>query len=220
MSTILYSCESWLEGNLRPIEKLYNSGIKQLLRVRMTTYTNVCYVELGSPPLKSLVLSRQRKCFQRLWEERRGMPYDPWVHAVKLTLATNTLTSKHIHSLINNYVDDVTVGIESLKQSIASSTSSRRQSYVIMNHNLSVHSIYKCHDKTDEIYRIAFSRLRVIGHNLTIETGHWNRLRRGRLEVAERLCPCGDVQTELHVLESCPLTQDIRTTHNLESVDQ
>ena len=32
--------------------------------------------------------------------------------------------------------------------------------------------------------------------------------------MAEQLCPCGNMQTELHVLESCPITQDIRTTHN------
>ena len=37
MSTILYGCESLLEGDLRPIAKLYNWGIKQLLGVRMTT---------------------------------------------------------------------------------------------------------------------------------------------------------------------------------------
>ena len=145
---------------------------------------------------------------------------NPWAHAVTLTLATNTPTSKHIHSLINNYVDDATVGIESLKQTIASSTSSRRQSYITMNPNLSVHNIYKCRGKTDKMHRIAFNRLQVIGHNLAIETGRWNQRERGRLEVAERLCPCGDVQIELYVLESCPLTQDIRTTHNFTSWSQ
>ena len=62
--------------------------------------------------------------------------------------------------------------------------------------------------------------MRVIGHSLAIETGRWNRRGRGRLKVAERLCPCGAVQTELHVLESCPLTQDVRTSYNFHSFNQ
>ena len=122
---------------------------------------------------------------------------------------------------MNNYVD-ITVGIESLKQTIASSTSSRH--YITMNPDLTVLYIYKCRGKTEEIYRIAYSRLRVIGHNLAIETGSWNRREQGRLEqvpdipvyldlgleVVEPLCLCSDVQTELHVLESCPLAQNAR----------
>ncbi|MPC63007.1 hypothetical protein E2C01_057099 [Portunus trituberculatus] len=32
----------------------------------------------------------------------------------------------------------------------------------------------------------------------------------GRLPAEERVCSCGAVQTEIHVLESCPLTSDIR----------
>ena len=70
--------------------------------------------------------------------------------------------------------------------------------------------VYKCQSNINELHGTAFSFLRVIGHNLAIETGRWNRRGRGRLEVAERLCPCGAVQTELHVLESYPLTQDVR----------
>ena len=217
MSSILYGCESWFNGDLRPIEKLYNWGIKQLLGVRMTTCTDVCYVELGYPPLRSIIMSKQRKLFQRLWEERRGMSDDPWVHAVRLTMTHNTPVSTHINNLINNSVDDVAVGVESIKLSIASSASSRRQSYLVMNPSLALHPIYKSRGNINELHRIAFSRLRVIGHNLAIETGRWNRRGRGRLEVAERLCPCGEVQTELHVLELCPLTQHIRSQYNFTS---
>ena len=220
MSTILYGCESWFNGDLRPVEKLYNWGIKQLLGVRMTTCTNVCYAELGYAPLKSLVLARQRKFFQQLWGERRRMSDDPWAHTVKLTLATNTPTSKHIQSLINNSIDDIKVGIESVKQSIINSTSSRRLTYKALNPPLTIHKVYKCRGNINEVHRMAFSRLRVIGHTLAIETGRWNRRGRGRLEVAERLCPCGAVQTELHVLESCPLTQDIRIRYNFTAWTQ
>ena len=168
-------------------------------------------------PLKSIILSKQRKLFQRLWKERRNMSDDPWAHTVRLTMTYNTPINTYINNLINNSVDDVAVGIESIKLSIANSTSSRRQSYLIMNPSLTAHAIYKSRGNMNELHRIAFSRLWVIGHNLAIETGRWNRRGWGRLEVAERLCPCGAVQTELHVLESCPLTRDVRAQYNFTS---
>jgi len=59
-----------------------------------------------------------------------------------------------------------------------------------------------------EIYRISFTRLRLSSHRLRIETGRWSRLPR-----ENRLCPCGAVQDERHVLENCPLTQQLRDSH-------
>ena len=145
---------------------------------------------------------------------------DPWAHAVRLTLATNTPTSKHIQSLINNSTYDIKAGIEFVRQSIINSASSRRLTYKVLNPSLTVHEVYKCRGHVNEVHRVAFSRLRVIGHTLAIETGRWNRRGRGRLEVAERLCPCGTVQTELHILESCPLIQDIRIRYNFTAWTQ
>ena len=143
------------------------------------------------------------------------------MHAtVTLTLASHTpaclpASSRHIQSLINNHVDDdIVVSIEYLKESFASSPSSGRQSYMVMNPTLTIHSIYYMHrGKTNKVQRREFSRLWVIAHNLAVETGRWNGRGRGSLEVAERLCPCGAVRDELHVLESCPLTRGIRTTY-------
>ena len=82
---------------------------------------------------------------------------------------------------------------------------------MVMILTLTIHSIYMRRGKTDEVQRCAFSRLHVIAHNMAIETGSWNRRGRGLLEVAERMCPWGAVQEEIHVIESCLLTQDIRT---------
>ena len=217
MSSVLYGCESWFNGDLRPIEKLYNWGMKQLLGVRVTACTEMCYVELGYPTVKALIQAKQRKFFQLLWGERHGSLDDPWAHAVRLTLASNTPTARYIYSLIHDSVDDVKLSIENLKSNIIRSVSSRRISYLVMNPSLIVHHIYNSRGRVNEIHRIAFSRLRVISHNLAIETGRWNRRGRGRLEVSERLCPCGAVQTELHVLEVCPLTRPVRDLYNFTS---
>ena len=65
MSAILYGCESWLNADLRPVMKLYHLSLKQLLGVRGTTCNDLCYLELGYPPLKDLVRSKQRKFFRK-----------------------------------------------------------------------------------------------------------------------------------------------------------
>ena len=56
-----------------------------------------------------------------------------------------------------------------------------------------------------EYVRTAFTRIRLGSHRLRIETGRW-----ARLPADERLCMCGAVQTELHVLLFCPETEPLR----------
>ena len=52
---------------------------------------------------------------------------------------------------------------------------------------------------------IAFTRVCLSSHRLRIETGRWARIPRER-----RLCDCGAVQAEEHVLVRCPLTETPR----------
>ncbi|KAG0710657.1 hypothetical protein GWK47_022359 [Chionoecetes opilio] len=72
MSTILYGCESWLNGDMKPVNKLYMWCIKQMLGVRKTTCNELCLAELGYSPLRALILAKQRKFFSEMWRERRG----------------------------------------------------------------------------------------------------------------------------------------------------
>lgn len=71
----------------------------------------------------------------------------------------------------------------------------------------------------NEFHRISFTRFRVSGHSLSVETGRWNRRGSGRLPVDEHLCVCGSVQTEKHVVEACPLTENIRQRHDVGSLE-
>ena len=81
--------------------------------------------------------------------------------------------------------------------------------YLEINLQLSVHGMYRQHTYTKEKHRIDTSRLRLGSHRLKIETGRWSRIPREL-----RLCPCGEVQTESHVLCQCPLTQHIGDNFN------
>ena len=47
MSTILYGCESWLNGDVKPINRIYMWCIKQMLGVRKTPCNDLCLMELG-----------------------------------------------------------------------------------------------------------------------------------------------------------------------------
>ncbi len=64
VSSILYSGEAWLGGQLKPLEILYNRAIKCLLGVRATTCTDLCFAELGYPTL-SAMLDQRRSDFMR-----------------------------------------------------------------------------------------------------------------------------------------------------------
>ena len=72
------------------------------------------------------------------------------------------------------------------------------------NPMLTVHEMYTRTDVYIPDYqRESFSRLRLMSHNLRIETGRWSRT-----PAEQRLCLCdgSQVQTERHVLVECPLT--------------
>ena len=55
--------------------------------------------------------------------------------------------------------------------------------------------------------RQAFTRIRLMSHNLKVETGRWSRI-----PVELRVCSCDNntTQTEEHVLLHCPLSDHCR----------
>lgn len=105
--------------------------------------------------------------------------------------------------------------IKNVHNTIENSSSSRCIIYKEINPGLSVHDVYTKKHLIPESNRIAFTRFRVSGHSLSVETRRWNRRGRGHIPFEERVCICGGgVQTERHVIENCSLTQNIRHTYN------
>ena len=84
---------------------------------------------------------------------------------------------------------------------------------------MSTHSIYTNKHNIYEPYRSAFTRLRVSSHNLACETGRWNRRGRGILPMEERLCSCGLIQTEEHVISFCPVSQSLCDNYNFLDIN-
>ena len=218
MSTILYACESWVNGNTKPIGKQYKWCVKQVLGVRKTTNNDVCMVELGVPPVKALIKAKQRKFFTKMWRERNAMTDDPLAHAMRIVMEYNDNVSRYIRDMTSDYTDDVEEAQTVLKQNLLRSTSNRLAFYRCVNPDLKVHDIYVKNVKVNEIERISWTKLRLSAHSLAVERGRWNRRGRGRLPLEERLCPCGQVQTEKHIIENCPISLPVRQSYHVTTV--
>ena len=205
-SSILYGCESWLNADLRPVRKLCNWSLKNLLDVRLTTCSDVCYVEAGYPPLDALVRSKQRRFFSKMWLERERMEDDPLTLAIKTSMENSYQTQPYIAELLSISTNDIENGVREMKDNISNSDSSKRTTYKQINPDLSVHSVYKSKIPINEHFRVAFTRFRVSAHSLAVEVGRWNRRGWGRLPLEERLYACGETQTEVYTLcSSAPL---------------
>lgn len=102
LSAMLYGCESWLNGDMEPVCKLYNWALKQMLGVRLTTCNDVVYIESGYAPLKAIVKRKQRKFFVKIHNERVHMQDDPLGFVIKLVLNNRYNTRTYLHDLINN----------------------------------------------------------------------------------------------------------------------
>ena len=206
-SSLLYSCESWLNSSCDKLSPLYVSAIKSLLNVRPTTANALCYVEADCAPLKFVVKEYQRRYFARVMDRDVG-DNDPLMFAIDLHRNANTPFALYLTSL-NTPSSFVSQGIEHIKQSILQSQRSKFTMYVSLNPDLNQHPVY-FEMKIPEYQRVIFTRLRLSAHNLRVETGRWARIPR-----EERLCSCGtgEVQTEEHVLVHCPLSNQLRSLY-------
>ena len=143
------------------------------------------------------------------------MEDDPLVHAMRIVLDYNDSVSRYIQNLISENNNDVEEGKYELQLKLRNSSSNRTLFYRTVNPDLVVHNIYGNQVRVNEIERMSWTKLRLSAHSLAIETGRWNRRGRGRLPMDERLCSCGEIQTETHVIENCPISSQIRQTYNV-----
>ena len=57
------------------------------------------------------------------------------------------------------------------------------------------------------------------GHSLAVEEGRWNRRKRSRLPLEERLCDCGEIQSERHVIEQCLKSAVLRQQYGITTME-
>ena len=209
-AAILYGAETWTGACLKPIETLYMRGIKLLLGVRISTSHDCCLLELGMPPLQALVQQRQFNFLSKTILERQDLADDPFMHVMHLTRRHNRPLARKIDLLLS-VSDHVTQGVRALQERVRQSPRTRARTYRELNPQFVTHPFYNRRDvQAPEYMRLSWTRFRLSSHNLRVETGRWSRTLR-----ENRLCQCGSVQDEAHVLCFCRKTQFLRDRHDL-----
>ncbi len=205
-SALFYSCETWLACDLRTAETVYMSTLKQLLGVRPTTCNDITLIEANVGKAKSYIQQRQLNFVCKM-QGRDDFANSYIGQVMSLAIQKKTPAGLVLQNLVNHGANRsyVTTCLTATKDVVNVSESSRRVSYKLMNPELSLCSIYESTSQIPEYTRIACTRMRLSSHYLKIETGRW-----ARLAIEDRLCLCGKVQNEEHVMLECPLTADIR----------
>lgn len=209
VSTVMYGCEAWIGSSSRLAEKIYMTAVKTLLGVRVSTTNNVCLVELGVPSIQAKVKDVQSKFVQKMLRSRQDRHHDdPFMFVWTLCEQAQTSGYKYFRNVMETECH-ITEDILKRQLDIRRSDRTKSITYVYMNPELSVCPMYAGTDVA-EYQRLVYTRFRVSSHRLAIETGRWSRIPR-----ESRLCSCGAVQTEEHVVCFCPLTAHVRQKFNL-----
>ena len=204
ISALLYSSESWLTNNMKSIEKQYNKLIKCLLGVRKNTSINLCMLEAGIPPLSNVIFKKRRTF---LLSRRDRMDIDESFTLI-FDMCKNHSTPGY--RFLSNTVD-VNPTLDPLANIVdyvrgKAPTATKLNTYLTeLNSALNVHDIYLTTKYIPDCYRECLTRVRLMSHNLRVETGRWSRT-----PTPLRTCCCDDVSlhTQQHVLMSCTISED------------
>ena len=203
MSSIYYSCETWLGCDKRIFSGPYLQTLKSLLGVRGTTCTDMVYTETGVPSAASYVLSRQQSFLKRLYARQNFLDsYIGW--AIQEAMRVKCPMGVAIRKLLSHPLSP-----DSHSAAVLASNSTRRKTYRDMNPDATRHPMYNT-SSVPEYARMSFTRLRLSSHYLRVETGRWARLTR-----EQRVCRCDktSVQDEAHILLNCHITSSVRAKY-------
>ena len=134
---------------------------------------------------------------------------DPFIQIWKLCNSSQMQASEYINKLLAEE-DPIGSDMAKLKNRVRNSTRTKFKWYAEeVNPELAVHHVYLgSSNKIPEKHRVVFTRLRTTLHHLAIETGRWVRV-----PLESRLCVCGAIQTEGHIVCHCPLTAYVRRSY-------
>lgn len=205
-SSLLYSTESWLTNNWTNITRQYNKLVKCILGVRHNTSINLCFIESGISPVNHVLAVRRK----RFLETKLNMSVgdEPFHFVYNLCREADTPGYRFIRKSL-----EFDLHVNPLHRIIEMTvnkpdTATKYVTYKTdLNPELSVHKVYSERVYVPDYVRQAFTRLRLMSHDLKIETGRWSRVPR-----EQRLCQCneGQIQTERHVLLRCALSERLR----------
>ena len=180
--------------------------LRDLLGVRTTICSDLILIESNEPSATALLKSKQLKYIRKI-QSRPDFNTSYLQKIIRKAIEAQCPMGKYIQQLRAIHLDPVVSERECLRSRVNENlVSSRRSTYKQLNPDLESPAIYTSSTHfIIEHHRIAYTQFRLSSHRLKIETGRWSRVPRER-----RLCSCGSVQDELHVLVHCPMLTDIR----------
>jgi hypothetical protein len=196
-----------------------------LLDICKSTPNEIVYVESGSYPLKPSIYKRQLKYFQKVREDCRVNPGSSVSAIILQGIDQNTPFIRHYKKLenkftspqdcFNHFIDEHKQQIElKIRRKFHDDPDSILGTYNRVNPNLQA-PIFNKDVVCNESDRRTITRYRVGCHMLKIQAGRLTGEGRDT-----RLCTCQrDIQTLSHVLFTCPITENIRQAHGLQSTN-
>ena len=224
-SALTYTCEAWGSTPLNSVEILQRKALKMILDVSRNTPNEIIYTETGYVPLKPIIYKRQLKFFRKMKRDCENNPQSSISRLFKHAVDSNTTFLRHYKKLDEKFTTPqecfkyyIEVCKSEMQQKIQEKYESDADSllgtYKRINPAIQPPTFYK-NIQCYECDRIIITKYRAGSHKLKVQTGRLAGTNRG-----DRLCDClTDVQTLAHVLFNCPLTENIREVHNIQSDD-
>ncbi len=179
------------------------------MSVRKHTSPDLCLIESGIHPVQNVIASRRRKFL----ESKLSVPNneEPFHIAYELCREANTPGYRSVTQALR--YEGISSPQEEINRKVREKppSASKYVAYrTIIYPQLSVHPVYTSTEFVPHYMRQTLTRLRLMSHDLEIETG-----RRNGTPVELRQCSCDEnvVQDESHVLD-CVLSRDCRTRYN------
>ena len=222
-ASLTYGCEAWGSTPLNKIEALQRKALKMVLGVSKNAANDIVYVESGFEMLKPMICKRQLKFYQKMLKDSEEKPTSPIAVIIKEAIRRNVTFIRHYKKLheqfqtpnqcfkqLNNELK--TQRTVKFEQCHAADKDSILGTYKRINPTLTTSPLYQgvcCFERG----RTIITRYRMGCHKLKIQSGRFGEEEGDR---TVRLCICGEsIQTIEHALFFCPLTENVRNTHNL-----
>ena len=212
VTSILHNAETWADVKVEWLEVLYRRMMKAIVGVRLTTCTEILYIELDLVSIKTQILMKQWTFWKKIQELEDDNPLS---YAIALAKQLGLKEVKHYEKLITTFQSTEEIKnkfIEETKLSIrrkAERGQSKFATYMTVNPTLDKPKIFTHVNHRSDVAMIA--GLRMSAHNLQIEMG-----RRTQTPRENRKCVCGDIEDEEHFILRCNLYGDIRQNFGID----
>ena len=182
------------------MERIYNQAVRCLLGVRNNTPMTLCLVESGLESFSHEVQIRRKRFLEK--KLANIDMEEPFHYIYDICRGENTPGYRFLNSCMADNINGSS--LDQLKNEIRNKPEAATKYYTyreILNKSLHMHKVYNENVYVPDYMRTAFTRLRIMSHDLRIETGRWSRTPRDL-----RVCNCDlqTVQSEAHVLIDCP----------------